>query len=224
MKMNTILAVSGIVATSCVSMLPLAAYGTVTCTNNGRQCADNVDVDITVNPVIAMRIKSNADVTYGFIGYGPDGSEPSPDDSTSGNSQATGLSLAANQVDLTTLKSEIDVRSNTGAFTLTLKDADDNTNLNLATPSNTVGEYIPTASGTPVANTASWAVRGGDITNWTAMPASSGSALVIINNGANDVSPAAAYSDVTTVNYGVASGSIKTGTYSDIVVYTATTK
>ena len=132
--------------------------------------------------------------------------------------------MAANQVDLTTLKSEIDVRSNTGAFTLTLKDADDNTNLNLATPSNTVGEYIPTASGTPVANTASWAVKGGDITNWTAMPASSGSALVIINNGANDVSPAAAYSDVTTVNYGVASGSIKTGTYSDIVVYTATTK
>lgn len=224
MKINNVLATLGVVAGSCASMLPLTAYGTSTCTNNGRQCSDTVSVDVTVNPVIAMQITSNADVTTPGVQVYSTGSEPTPDDSEAGPSEASGLSLSANQADLTTLYSVVKVRSNTGAFTLTLKDADGDTNLNLATPSATTNEYIPAQSGTPTGSTAGWAVRGGDITNWSEMPTSTGTALIIAQNGSNDVSPTMAYSNDITINYGVASGATKAGTYSDTVVYTATTK
>ena len=224
MKINNVIATLGVVAGSYASMLPLTAYGAAECTNNGRQCADTINVDVTVNPVIAMQIVSNADTASTSVQVYSEGSAPTPDDTQTGPSQATGLTLAANQLDTTTLNSTVKVRSNTGAFTLTLKDADGDTSLNLATPSTTANEYIPAQSGELDRTVAGWAVRGGDISTWSAMPASTGEALVVASNGSNDVSPVAAYSGDITVNYGVASGITKAGTYSDIVVYTATTK
>lgn len=222
MKINKILTAVGVVAGFNAALLPLTSYATATCTDNGRQCADNVDVTVHVNPVIAMQITSNGDVsTPGVQAYSA-GSEPTPDDSDAGPSLATGLTLAANQRDLTTLNSVVKVRSNTGLFSLTLKDEDTDTRLNLSTPSTTANEYIPAQSGEPVATTAGWAVSGGDLVGWQAMPASTGEALVVASNGTN--TPTSAYSGDITVNYGVASGTTKVGTYSDTVVYTATTR
>ena len=182
---------------------------------------------------------------YGFIGYEPsDAQGPSDAAAIAGPSLATGLQLSANQADESTLFSNIEVRSNTGSFKLELLDADDDTRLNLATASSTANEYIPAGvtlisggvnDGKINGQVAGWAVKGGDVTNWTAVPAGAsadydatqgtGTAaqtpLTILANGTNTTSPLA-YSAATTVHYGVASGLTKTGVYSDIVTYTAT--
>lgn len=229
MKINKMIAVLGVVAGSYTSMLPLTAYGVATCTNNGRQCADTVDVHVNVNPVIAMQIVSNNDTATSQVQAYSEGSEPETPTAADpaaqeGPSLATGLSLSANQADLTTLWSVVKVRSNTGAFTLTLRDADGSTNLDLATPSAVANEYIPAQDGEPTAETAGWAVKGGNLADWSAMPNSSADGLVIASNGSNDVTPTTAYSDDIKVNYGIASGTTKAGKYSDTIVYTATTK
>ena len=172
---------------------------------------------------------------YGFIGYSPAASLSSSDDAAvAGPSNAGVLQLAAFQADTTSLYSDIQVRSNTGSFSLTLKDADDNTNLNLATPSNAAGEFIPTDAVEPVANAAaSWGVISetgatateegrttGEISTWSAMPASNAAQpLTVLANGSNG---AGAYSTATRVYYGVTAGSTKVGTYTDTVQYTAT--
>ena len=169
---------------------------------------------------------------YGFIGYNPaDAQGPTDEAPVAGPSLATGLQLSANQADEATLFSNIEVRSNTGAFKLELADADTDTSLNLATPSLTTNEYIPAGVTTKTdasdnvvidGTVAGWAIKGGDITSWTAVPASDAATpLTILASGTNATSPLA-YSAATTVNYGVASGLTKTGVYSDIVTYTAT--
>lgn len=173
---------------------------------------------------------------YGFIGYEPESAKASSDAAAvAGPSLATGLQLSANQADLTTLWSNIEVRSNTGKFKIELIDADDDTSLNLATPSTTANEFIPAQAGEPVAATAGWAVKGGDIADWSKMPKNASAdydaetstgtpaeaALVVLAAGTNGTSPLQ-YSAATKVNYGVASGLTKTGVYSDIITYTAT--
>lgn len=173
---------------------------------------------------------------YGFIGYEPNSAKAEADAAAiAGPSLATGLELSANQADLTSLWSNIEVRSNTGKFKVQLIDADDNTSLNLATPSTTENEFIPAQNGEPAAATAGWAVKGGDISDWTKMPKNASSdydaesstgtaaetALTVLANSTNGTTPLA-YSAATKVNYGIASGITKTGVYSDIITYTAT--
>ncbi|MBQ6355387.1 hypothetical protein IJJ18_03195 [Candidatus Saccharibacteria bacterium] len=256
-KTTKIIAALGVVAGIGVASLPLASYA-----EGETSVSGNVRLEVEISPAIAMRIHSNADQTctdddsdpetpdtctdnYGFIGYEPaDAQGPSDAAAVAGPSLATGLQLSANQADESTLFSEIEVRSNTGAFKLELLDADDDTNLNLATPSATANEYIPAGvtlisgganDGKINGQVAGWAVKGGDVTSWTAVPAGAsadydadagtGTAaqtpLTILASGSNATSPLA-YSAKTTVNYGVASGLTKTGVYSDIVTYTAT--
>ncbi|MBQ6355437.1 hypothetical protein IJJ18_03455 [Candidatus Saccharibacteria bacterium] len=228
MKTNTkIFATFGIVAGLGIASLPVFSYAT--------DVSGDIQIDAEITPAIAMRIHSNADVnctdtqdpstcadTYGVIKYNPATTQSTGEpNSVDGPSLATGLELSANQKDLTTLYSDVEVRSNTGKFQLTLADNDTDTRLNLSSASTEQNQYIETAGGEPEAGSASWAVRGGDIDEWSAMPASDAAPLTILNNGINATSPLD-FSSVATVNYGVSSGQSKTGTYSDVVTYTAT--
>ncbi|MBQ3306445.1 hypothetical protein IJH02_03380 [Candidatus Saccharibacteria bacterium] len=175
---------------------------------------------------------------FGFVGYEPASAQASGDLApNAGPSLATGLQLSANQADLTTLWSDIYVRSNTGSFKIELNDADDDTALRNASVSTTANEFIPAQSGEPVAATAGWAVSVDDSTTWVAVPAGASSdydaeqgtgtaaetPLTVLASGTNTTNPLA-YSAAKRVNYGIASGLTKTGVYSDIITYTATTQ
>ena len=193
----------------------------------GPAISGNVSVGMTVSASISMRIRSNNDpvsgaTNYGFVDYMPVGTNSSTDDDpVAGPSLANALVLEGSQRDLSTLYSEIEVRSTTGKFKLEVQDADEDNSLNLATKSSTEGEYIPALDGEPDANTASWAISGGSISGWKAVPRSIDTPMIVLATGTNDTDPVA-YSAKTTVTYGVATGTTKTGAYSDIMTYTAT--
>ena len=236
------IAALGVVAGLGLAALPAFSYATT-------EVSGNVNVQVEINPAIAMRIHSNADQTctdddenpetpdtctdeYGFIGYNPATAKgPSDAAATPAGiaSQATGLSLSANQADTTTLHSSIEVRSNTGKFKLEVADADTDTAMRNSDSSTTTNEYIPagittkTESGETVIDptVAGWALKGGDITDWTAITANNATPLTIKSVGSNTTNPLA-YSDNLTVNYAVASGLTKTGVYNDTITYTAT--
>ena len=210
----------------------LATFGLIFVTANaagavGPAVSGNVSIGVTVSASISMKIHSNNDqvsgeATYGFIDYKPVGSKGATDDEpVEGPSQANALVLEGSQRDLSTLYSEIEVRSTTGKFKLEVQDADDDNNLNLSTKSSTVGEYIPAIEGEPSANTASWAISGGSMTGWKAMPRSIDTPLVVLATGTNGTDPVT-YSAKTTITYGIATGVTKTGVYSDTITYTAT--
>lgn len=193
----------------------------------GPAVSGNVNVGVTVSASISMRIRSNNDkvngaATYGFVDYVPVGSEGVSDpESVAGPSLANALVLEGSQRDLSTLYSEIEVRSTTGKFKLEVQDADEDNSLNLPTKSQTAGEFIPAADGEPVADTASWAISGGSLSGWAAMPRSIDTPMVVLATGTNGTDPVA-YSAKTTITYGIATGTTKTGVYSDVITYTAT--
>ena len=239
MKKNTkktkIAVALGVFAGFGAAALPMATFAA--------DVSGDVQVQTEIAPSLAMRIHSNADVTctddsdpttctdaYGFIGYNPATAQgPTDPAAVAGPSQATGLTLSSNQADTTTLYSNIQVRSNTGKFKLEVADADTDTALRNASESTTENQYIPagitttTEAGETVVDptVAGWALKGGDVAAWTAVPASTGTPLTIAALGTNGVAPLA-YSSEITVNYAVASGLTKTDTYGDTVTYTAT--
>lgn len=98
-------------------------------------------------------------------------------------------------------------------YTLTVKDKD-------ATTALVNGTYsIPTGTNI-TAGTSAWAIKGGDQTNYAAVPANNGTPITLKANGTS-----LAADEQTTVTYGVStSASQAAGDYSDIVVYTATVK
>lgn len=184
--------------------------------------------DATVQAGTTYYTRSATD--FGFIGYNPATAQgPTDPAAVAGPSQATGLTLSSNQADTTTLYSNIQVRSNTGKFKLEVADTDADTALRNSGGSTTANQYIPagvtttTQGGNTVVDptVAGWALKGGDVSTWTAVPASTGTPLVISALGTNGVAPLA-YSSNVTVNYAVASGLTKTDTYGDVVTYTAT--
>ncbi|MBQ3305881.1 hypothetical protein IJH02_00365 [Candidatus Saccharibacteria bacterium] len=230
-----ILAALGVVAGLGAASIPVASYAA--------DVSGNVEIETEIEPSLAMRIHSNADQTcsgdpevctdtYGFVGYNPASAQGSGDTAATASgvaSQATGLTLSSNQADSTTLYSNISVRSNTGRFKVEVQDSDDDTAMRNESGSTTAGQFIPAGVTTTTENgdtvitpsVAGWALKGGDVANWTAITASTGTPITIKASGTN-ATAALAYSDNITVNYGVASGLTKTDTYFDTITYTAT--
>lgn len=148
-------------------------------------------VNVTINPVISMSLDADS----------------------------TSVSMDPNTVNLTTLSTTAKVSTNAqGGYKLTLADKDTDTNLVHTTLTNF---KIGTSTATPAAGTASWAVKGGNISSWTAMPASNGTALTL--KSATALTSAVITDEETTVTYGVGlDSSLASGTYTDTVTFTAT--
>ena len=239
-KTTKIVAALGITAGLGLAALPAFSYAA--------EASGDVKVETEVESSLAMRIHSNADQTcvdedsdpetpdvctdsYGFIGYNPATAQGSTDPAATASgvaSQATGLTLSSNQADTTTLYSNISVRSNTGKFKVEVQDTDTDTAMRNEAGSTTENQYIPagvtmdTTDSTVInPGIAGWALKGGDITSWSAITASDASPLTVKALDTNTTNPLAYSSDIT-VNYAVSSGLTKTDTYSDTITYTAT--
>ena len=110
--------------------------------------------------------------------------------------------------------------NNATGMTLTLKDANEDTNLVHADDSTAT---IATGAGAVAEGTEKWNVSGGLLSSPTAMVASNATALTVASeNGPVDKS---ATNDMITMTYHFSTAnSTKSGVYSDIVTYTAATK
>lgn len=219
-KSTKIIAVAGVVAGLGVAALPALTFATST-------VAGEVELTAEVNEAIAMTIKGNADPTSGEPAvqqpgvdvYTPTGATTidghtvgSLYDPTDLETSSSAVSLLPNAADTTTATSQIKVYTNAaGGFTLSVKDADSTTAL-----THTDGTSTIPAGTTITAGTAAWGYKGGSVTNFAAISATD--AQVYTQSAPTS---GGATIDMT---YGVSTASDqKTGTYSDTIIYTATT-
>ncbi|MBQ3325739.1 hypothetical protein IJG79_01140 [Candidatus Saccharibacteria bacterium] len=219
-KSTKIIAAAGVVAGLGVAALPALTFATST-------VAGEVELTAEVNEAIAMTIKGNADPSSGEPAvqqpgvdvYTPTGATTidghpvgSLYDSTNLETSSSAVSLLPNAADTTTATSEIKVYTNAAAgFTLSVKDADTITAL-----THTDGESTIPAGATITAGTAAWGYKGGSVANFAAISATD----------AEVYTQSAPTSGGQTINmvYGVSTASDqKTGTYTDTIIYTATT-
>lgn len=137
------------------------------------------------------------------------------------------LTVGSNAVNLDTASTTASVTTNSlKGYTLSVTDKDTVTDLTHTTQSD---KKIAAQDGTPTAGTSTWAVQAGGNytgmtsgldTNWKAMPAKGGTALVIKNSGAVT---AAINQDQTTLKYGVATAANQeSGEYTNEITFTAT--
>lgn len=111
-----------------------------------------------------------------------------------------------------TMKSTVTVTTNNAAgYKINVKDKDSSTAL--VNGAGTGAATIPAKDGAPVAGTAGWGIKGGDITTYKAVTA----ADVTFKTTA-----APANAEQTVFTYGVATAADqKSGTYTDTIVFTA---
>lgn len=219
-KSTKIIAVAGVVAGLGVAALPALTFATST-------VAGEVELTAEVNEAIAMTIKGNADPSSGEPAvqqpgvdvYTPTGATTIDGhtvkdlyDPTDLETSSSAVSLLPNAADTTTATSQIKVYTNAaGGFTLSVKDADSTTAL-----THTDGTSTIPAGTTITAGTAAWGYKGGSVTNFAAISATD--AQVYTQSAPTS---GGATIDMT---YGVSTASDqKTGTYSDTIIYTATT-
>ena len=214
-KSTKIIAVAGVVAGLGVAALPALTFATST-------VAGEVTLEAEVNEAIAMTILGNGDGgAAGVDTYTPTGASTIDghtvgtlyDPSDLMNSSST-VSLLPNAADTTTATSVVTVYTNAaGGFTLSVKDADSNTAL--VRSGEGTQPTIP-AGATITAGTAAWGYKGGSVTNFAAISATD--ATVYTQSGPTSGGQA------TNMTYGVSTASDQpTGTYSDTIIYTATT-
>ena len=212
-KSTKIIAVAGVVAGLGVAALPALTFATST-------VAGEVELTAEVSEAIAMTILGNGDSsTAGVDVYTPTGAS-TIDGHTVGNlydptdleTSSSTVSLLPNAEDTTTATSAVTVYTNAaGGYTLSVKDADSTTAL-----THTDGTSTIPASATISAGTAAWGYKVGE-GNFAAITASD----VQIATASAPTSGG----DTTNVVYGVSTASTqKTGTYSDTIIYTATTR
>ena len=225
-KSTKIIAAAGVVAGLGVAALPAMTFAAA-------EVAGQVQLDVEVQPAIAMTIEGNNDATLGgvdtyspdtagvYIGsYSTDGKTPY--DSTNLQTSGSSTSLLPNaKVDGAWGQGEnnfgslITVYTNASGYTLTVQDADDDNALEDG------AKTIP-AGTTISAGTSAWAFKGGSISSYTAVPVDDGETnpvTVKTGSGATLLT-----GDATTVLYGVStSANQATGNYTDTIVYTATT-
>ena len=199
----------GVTATLGFAALPLASYAATTyspasppydeCvgTQTSDSCALDVDVNVNVSTIISLSL----------------------------DSATTSTSLLPNAADLTHLATTATVVTNSlGGYQLTLRDAgvDPSGNPHLSTSLvNAAGDEIPSVAGTPTAGTSKWGIKLPNSSDWVALPASTATPLNVKTNNNNAKN---AINESSTVNYGVSTSSDQsTGTYSNVVTYTATT-
>ena len=213
-KTTKIIAALGVVAGLGVAALPAFSYAAST-------VAGEVELSAEVNEAIAMTILGNGDSgTAGVDVYTPTGAS-TIDGHTVGTlydeehlqTSSSTVSLLPNAADTTTATSAITVYTNAaGGFTLSVKDADDNTALVNSSDSTAT---IP-AGATITAGTAAWGYKGGSVTNFAAISATDAQVYT--------QSAPTSGGQTINMNYGISTASTqKTGTYTDTIIYTATT-
>ncbi len=211
-KSTKVIAALGVVAGLGVAALPAFTYATST-------VAGQVTLSVDVSEAIAMTILGNGDGgTAGVDVYTPTGADVIDGhnigtlyDSSSLQTSSSTVSLLPNAADTTTATSAVTVYTNAaGGYTLTVKDADATTAL-----SDGAGHTIP-AGATITAGTAAWGYKGGSVTNFAAISATE--ATVYSQNAPTSGG------QTTNMTYGVSTASDQaTGTYTDTIIYTATT-
>ncbi len=225
-KSTKIIAAAGVVAGLGVAALPAMTFATST-------VKGQVNLTAEVNEAIAMTIKGNVAAeasTPGVDVFTPTGASTIDGHAVgtvydADNLQASSsyVSLLPNAADTTTATSEIKVYTNAiGGFFLTVEDADSETSLvrTGATQSGDPLAYASTdiieANATITAGQNHWAYKGGSVTNFAAI---TGTAATVYTQSAPT-------SGGATINmtYGVSTSSDQsTGTYTDTIIYTATT-
>ena len=225
----------GILASTGAAFLPAVAFAEDVTGSDGSTIPDateDLDVNVLVNTVISMTIKSYSGSTPTLNGTTDctTSSETGATEScTTTGTQKVEATILPGEEDLTSMYSDIFVSTNSvNGFSLKLIDADENTSL-------VNGSYtIPTVSSRPAGASAStpnpgWAVSLDGGTTWLAMPnggsqdgtVAPGTAITV--DTYSPATPAAVTDRQSTVHYGVATSSSQAaGTYTDTVVYTAT--
>lgn len=123
------------------------------------------------------------------------------------------VTMTPSDIDTSTLKTEITVSTNdTDGYTLTVTDKDANTNL--------VNGSATIPTGTSIsAGTAAWAIKGGLLTNWTAMVPNTETPLTVAQNSTN------VSNEISNMTYGFSTAANQaSGLYQDTITYTATVK
>lgn len=206
-KIKSVIAGLGAVTALGVAVAPLAAYADEVTNPN--------TVTAVIAPVLSMRM-----VSSGSTGDKTLTCDSNNNPVCSGQDQVASTTILPGQADTSSMYTDIYVSTNVLAgFTLTLKDSDNNNNLQT-----TGGDTIAPISSEPVGSTnPGWAVKIDDGSTWYAVPAANAGSSVSVKN--HQPSPAAVSVDVhSKVTYGVAASSSQaTGIYRDTVTYTATT-
>jgi len=124
--------------------------------------------------------------------------------------------IASGDIDETMTTTATVSTNNPTGYKITVIDADTNNALTSGTGSSAY--TIPALTGTLKAGTAGWGIKGGTQTNYAAVPASNGTPLTL--NTVNEPKDHQA----TTFHYGVATSPTQhSGTYTDTIIFTATT-
>ena len=207
-QIKNVIAGLGIVASFSVALAPLATYADDPVTNPNTVTAN-------INTVISMKLVSSqsaGDQTIECTSY--------DDPACSGEPQDVESVILPGEADLTNMFTEIYVSTNNvSGYTLTLADSDNNANLQT-----TAGATIAPTSSEPESSTnPGWAVRIDGSSSWLAMPAANAGSNIVVKT--HQPNPAAvSIDDYSKVYYGVAiSIDQASGSYTDTVVYTATT-
>ena len=208
-KIKAVVAGLGIAVGLGVAVAPLTTYADDVVTNPNT-------VTAVLNDVISISLESHS-----TLGTKTTVCESQNVPSCSGDEQAVSTTILPGADDTTSMYTIITVNTNvTSGFNLTMKDSDTNTNLQT-----TNDDTIAAISSLPVGGTnPGWAVKIDDQTSWNAVPASDAVSPLTIKT--HQPNPAAVSVNVQSrVTYGVAASNLQpSGTYTDTVVYTATTR
>ena len=208
-KIKTVIASLGIVAGLAVALSPLTTYADTEVTNPNT-------VTAVLSDVISMSLESHS-----ALGTKTKTCESQRDPACTGQDQVVSTTILPSAADTTSMYTVITVNTNvTSGFDLTMKDSDNNTNLQT-----TNGDTIATINTEPVGGTTpGWAVKIDNVNTWHAVPAANAASPLTIKS--HQPNPAAVSVNVrSTVTYGVAASSSQpSGTYTDTIVYTATTR
>ena len=227
-KSTKIIAVAGVVAGLGVAALPAMTFAAQT-------VRGDVNVQAEVLSAIAMTIEGNQDSgtpvvdTFMPAGASEIGNYDTTDktayeDLSANQVSSTKTTILPNSLvegtDMASFGSLITVYTNdAGGYTLSVADADTSASLVKGSGASAVEIPVLSAQNTLEAGHSAWGFKGGDITTWTAMPISTGTAATIKASGS-----AVAAGEQTTVLYAVSTSPTQaTGTYSDVITYTATT-
>ena len=187
-KTTKIIATLGVVAGLGVAALPMGAFAA------DSAATQEVEVTVTIGESISIAIDGDGTGTY----TDPNISVDMEQNSISEDQYST-ISISTNSEN---------------GYKLTVKDSDDNTSLLNADD----GVSTIPAGTSIAAGTAAWAIKGGLLTDYTAMVASDAEALVLAERDS-----ATDGLETTTINYGFSTApSQEQGAYKDTIVYTAT--
>ena len=208
-KIKSVIAGLGIVAGLGVAMAPLTSYADEVTNPN--------TVTAVLNDVISMTLvstdASGSDTMDCHSAHNP---------ACTGTTQSVRTTILPGHADTSSMYTDIYVSTNTtNGFNLTVADSDTNNNLQT-----TSGDTIAAIANEPIGGTRpGWAIRIDDAGSWLAMPTSNAQGGPILIKS-HQPDPAAVSINVhSKVTYGVAaSDSQASGTYTDTIVYTVTTR